>query len=110
MRWDGDPHEQGNVCKVNDLPDVETAFKSISLISTVLVAPVVVDLSWWCLPATFLLGAVYKEVRWCYCAMSIMLGLESGLILDYADEYYTSRQRRKAGEDARTHRLLGLLR
>ena len=36
MRWDGDPHQQGVVGKVNGMPNVENALMGISVISTVL--------------------------------------------------------------------------
>merc|ERR1712039_750391 len=64
--------------------------KGILVISTVLMTPVVIFLSKWCLPETFSMGAGYEEVKWWYCAISIMLGLWSGLIIGYITEYYTS--------------------
>ena len=36
MRWDGDPHQQGVVDKVNGMPIVENALTGIPVISTVL--------------------------------------------------------------------------
>merc|ERR1712157_3307 len=80
---------QGTIYKVKDMPDVEKALKGILVISTVLMTPVVVFLSKWCLPETFSMGAGYEEVKWWYCAVSIMLGLWSGLIIGYVTEYYT---------------------
>ena len=38
-----------------------------------------------CSPATYLLGAVSEEVKWCYCAVSIMLGFGSDLIFVYIE-------------------------
>jgi len=76
--------------KVNQQDDVEKALKGILVISTVLMTPVVLLLSSSCLPATFSMGPGYENVTWWYCAVSIMLGLWSGLIIGYVTEYYTS--------------------
>merc|ERR1719220_2155668 len=81
---------QGIFYKVKDMPDVEKALKGILVISTVLMTPVVVLLSKWCLPEVFSMGVGYEHVKWWYCAVSIMLGLWSGLIIGYVTEYYTS--------------------
>merc|ERR1712066_21925 len=72
------------------MPDVEKALKGILVISTVLMTPVVGLLSKWCLPEVFTMGFGYESVQWWYCAMSIMMGLWSGLIIGYVTEYYTS--------------------
>eukprot|EP00418_Pyrodinium_bahamense_P024818 CAMPEP_0179135118 /NCGR_PEP_ID=MMETSP0796-20121207/64322_1 /TAXON_ID=73915 /ORGANISM="Pyrodinium bahamense, Strain pbaha01" /LENGTH=683 /DNA_ID=CAMNT_0020834133 /DNA_START=65 /DNA_END=2112 /DNA_ORIENTATION=+ len=73
---------------VKDMPHVEKALKGILVISTVLMSPVVVALSKYCLPEHFTLGG--QDVKWWYCAVSIMLGLWSGLVIGYVTEYYTS--------------------
>lgn len=70
--------------------DVEKALKGILVISTVLMTPVVVLLSQYCLPETFNLGPGSEHVKWWYCAVAVMLGLWSGLIIGYVTEYYTS--------------------
>jgi len=75
---------------VKDMPDVEKALKGVLVISTVLMTPVVVALSKICLPAEFSMGEGYEHVHWTSCAVSIMLGLWSGLIIGYVTEYYTS--------------------
>ena len=36
------------------------------------------------------MGVGFEHVKWWYCAVSIMLGLWSGLITGYVTEYYTS--------------------
>jgi len=81
-----DPQETDN-------PDpagtVESALKWVLILSTVLMTPVVWGLSSWCLPAKFVLEET-KEVQWWYCALSITLGLWSGLIIGLVTEYYTS--------------------
>merc|ERR1712099_127263 len=42
-----------------------------------------------CLPAEFDMAGI-PGVKWWYCAVSIMLGLWSGLIIGFITEYYTS--------------------
>merc|ERR1712151_560284 len=95
---------QGTLYKVKDMPDVEKALKGILVISTVLMTPVVVFLSKWCLPEVFSMGAGYEEVKWWYCAVSIMLGLWSGLIIGYVTEYYTSHSYTPVREIAETQK------
>merc|ERR1712216_1078768 len=75
---------------VKQLPDVEKALKGVLVISTVLMTPVAIGLSYVCLPTEFVLGEGYGAVKWWYCALSISLGLWSGLIIGYMTEYYTS--------------------
>jgi inorganic pyrophosphatase len=90
--------------KVKDMPDVEKALKGVLVISTVLMTPVVIFLSQWCLPETFSMGTGYEEVKWWYCAVSIMLGLWSGLIIGYITEYYTSHSYAPVREIAETQK------
>merc|ERR1711959_856877 len=52
--------------------------------------PVVILLSYYCLPAQFVMEEGGETVKWWYCALSIMLGLWSGLLIGYVTEYYTS--------------------
>merc|ERR1719409_2190128 len=52
--------------------------------------PVVVALSYFCLPGTFKMSENGSDVAWWYCCLSIMLGLWSGLAIGYVTEYYTS--------------------
>merc|ERR1719379_497404 len=79
----------GCLYPVRELPDVEKALKGVLVISTILMTPCVIGLSYACLPIQFEMGPV--EVKWWYCALSICLGLWSGLIIGYMTEYYTSR-------------------
>jgi len=81
---------QSCIYPVKDMPDVEKALKGILVISTILMTPVVIMLSKYCLPETFSMGFGYEEVQWWYCAVSIGMGLWSGLIIGYVTEYYTS--------------------
>merc|ERR1719464_16722 len=66
--------------------------------------PVVVILSKWCLPETFSMGAGYEEVQWWYCAVAVMLGLWSGLIIGFITEYYTSHSYQPVREIAETQK------
>jgi len=62
-------------------------------ISTLLMTPVVVALSKFCLPDSFTMadsGESGPVVQWWYCCLSIVLGLWSGLLIGYVTEYYTS--------------------
>merc|ERR1712151_1111289 len=95
---------QGRLYKVKEMPDVEKALKGVLVISTVLMTPVVILLSKWCLPETFSMGPGYEEVTWWYCATSIMLGLWSGLIIGYVTEYYTSHSYTPVREIAETQK------
>jgi inorganic pyrophosphatase len=69
---------------------VEKALKGVLVISTILMTPTVVVLSYVCLPDVFVLNAKFTQIKWWYCAVSILLGLWSGLIIGYVTEYYTS--------------------
>merc|ERR1712203_1330728 len=95
---------QGVFYKVKDMPDVEKALKGILVISTVLMTPVVIFLSQWCLPEVFSMGAGFEHVKWYYCAISVMLGLWSGLIIGYVTEYYTSHSYSPVREIAETQK------
>merc|ERR550525_1389236 len=46
----------------------------------------------------------YEDVHWTYCAISIMLGLWSGLIIGYVTEYYTSHSYQPVREIAETQK------
>merc|ERR1719322_2224166 len=52
--------------------------------------PVVIALSYYCLPAEFVMEENGAQVKWWYCALSVMLGLWSGLLIGFVTEYYTS--------------------
>jgi len=90
---------------VNNKPEtVEQALKGILNISTVLMTPVVVALSHACLPEHFTMTKGGVTVQWWYCAVSIMLGLWSGLLIGYVTEYYTSHSYRPVREIAETQK------
>ena len=69
---------------------VEKALKGIVTISIVLMSPVLVVLSWMCLPDQFDMNARITGVRWWCCALAISLGLWSGLLIGFVTEYNTS--------------------
>jgi len=68
---------------------VEKGLKGILVVSTVLMTPVVIWLSNACLPNTFNMKG-QEDVKWWYCALAIILGLWSGLLIGFVTEYYTS--------------------
>jgi len=90
---------------VKTLPDVEKALKGVLVISTVLMTPVAIGLSYACLPEVFVLGEGFGEVKWWYCALSICMGLWSGLIVGYMTEYYTSHSYTPVREIADTQKV-----
>ena len=47
------------------------------IISTILMTPVVIGLSYLCLPARFAMDEQYNHVEWYFCAISVLMGLWS---------------------------------
>jgi len=90
---------------VKELPDVEKALKGVLVISTILMTPASIGLSYACLPDVFVLGEGYGQVQWWYCALSICMGLWSGLIIGYMTEYYTSHSYTPVREIADTQKV-----
>merc|ERR1719161_2900527 len=64
--------------------------------------PVAIGLSYVCLPAEFEFGN--GLVQWWYCALSVCLGLWSGLVVGYMTEYYTSHSYTPVREIAETQK------
>jgi len=89
---------------VKDMPDVEKALKGVLIVSTVLMSPVVTALSYYCLPHSFKMAGVDHEVQWYWCAISINLGLWSGLVIGVVTEYYTSHSYKPVREIAETQK------
>merc|ERR1711959_187754 len=58
---------EGAIYPISGPESVEKALKGILNISTVLMTPVVVALSYLCLPSTFKMSADGSEVMWWYC-------------------------------------------
>merc|ERR550537_1808349 len=52
--------------------------------------PVVILLSYYCLPDEFVMTEGGATIKWWYCCLSIIMGLWSGLLIGYVTEYYTS--------------------
>merc|ERR1719221_1048217 len=75
---------------VREMPDVEKALKGVLVISTILMTPVAIGLSKYCLPEHFKMNDELGDVHWSHCALSVLLGLWSGLIIGFVTEYYTS--------------------
>merc|ERR1719399_1560293 len=67
--------------------------------------PVVILLSYTCLPLEFDMLDVAAPVTWWYCACSIILGLWSGLIIGFVTEYYTSNTYSPVREIAQTQKV-----
>jgi len=95
---------QKPIYKVTKNEDVEKALKGILVISTILMTPLVYYLSKWCLPEVFNMGVGHEQVKWWYCAASIMLGLWSGLLIGFVTEYYTSHSYTPVREIAETQK------
>merc|ERR550514_533881 len=89
---------------VKELPDVEKALKGVLVISTAIMTPVVLGLSYVCLPREFIMGEGVAMVKWWYAAVSILCGLWSGLIIGFVTEYYTSHSYRPVREIAETQK------
>merc|ERR1719515_446899 len=66
--------------------------------------PVVYYLSKYCLPEVFSMGVGFEHVQSYYCAISILLGLWSGLIIGFVTEYYTSHSYTPVREIAETQK------
>merc|ERR1719160_1390587 len=90
--------------KGEDMSSIEKALKGILNISTVLMTPVVIALSAFCLPEEFVMEEGGETVKWWYCAVSVMLGLWSGLLIGYVTEYYTSHSYRPVREISETQK------
>jgi len=92
------------VYPVRQMEDVEKALKGVLVISTVIMTPIAIVLSAVCLPAQFELNSEFKQVQWWYCAVSICLGLWSGLVIGFVTEYYTSHSYTPVREIAETQK------
>jgi len=95
---------QAAIYPVKNQEDVEKALKGILVISTLLMTPVIIALSFFCLPAEFSLNKEFTTVKWHYCALSVLLGLWSGLIIGFVTEYYTSHSYSPVREIAETQK------
>merc|ERR550537_1719397 len=66
--------------------------------------PVVILLSYYCLPDEFVMTEGGATIKWWYCCLSIALGLWSGLLIGYITEYYTSHSYEPVREIAETQK------
>merc|ERR1719160_1896167 len=66
--------------------------------------PVVLILSFTCLPSEFDMGEGVSTVKWYYAAIAILFGLWSGLIIGFVTEYYTSHSYRPVREISETQK------
>jgi len=95
-----------SVYPVREIPDIEKALKGVLVISTVLETPVIIFLSWFCLPAgTFDLADTAMGVTWWDCAVPTLVGAWAGLAIGFVTEYYTSHSYRPVQEIAETQRV-----
>jgi H+-translocating diphosphatase len=83
---------------------VEKALKGILIISTVLMSPIAIALPLICLPSEFIVPNRVGSVHSWYCAVSVLLGLWSGLLIGFVTEYYTSHSYRPVREIAETQK------
>ena len=65
-------------------------FGAVGTISVLLMSPVVMVLWWMALPDEFTMSATVTDFHWWCCALAILLGLWSGLLIGLVTEYYTS--------------------
>jgi inorganic pyrophosphatase len=81
-----------HLIRVKSERDVEPSLKRQLLVSTVLMTPVVIALSYTFFPDNFSIGvgAEQKDIKNWYIAICVCSGLYSGLIIGYVTEYYTS--------------------
>ena len=83
-------------------------FGRVGTMSVVLMSPAVVVLSWMALPDEFTMSATITKVRWWCCALAILLGLWSGLLIGFVTEYYTSNSYVLVMEIAETQKQLAV--
>jgi len=91
---------------VKELPDVEKALKGVLVVSTVIETPVVLVLAWAAFPSLpFTLAANASDLSWLHCAVPVLFGLWSGLVIGFITEYYTSHSYRPVREISETQRV-----
>lgn len=81
---------------------IESTLKQQLLISTVLMTPTIIGLSYWILPSTIANLGGNTDVRNYHVAICGLCGLWSGLIIGYITEYYTSHSYRPVREVAQS--------
>jgi H(+)-translocating pyrophosphatase len=85
-----------NVMTVTETDKIETTLKWQLIISTILLTPTIVALSYWGLPESFTFVAgegadeiIFQSTRWGVMTCAL-LGLYAGLIIGYFTDYFTS--------------------
>ncbi len=74
-----------------DVPEaIESTLKWQLFISTILMTPVLLGVSYWCLPASFTLDNGAITTKPIYAWVSTVIGLWGGLIIGLSTEYFTS--------------------
>ncbi|KAF4676391.1 hypothetical protein FOL47_006305 [Perkinsus chesapeaki] len=110
---------------VKDIPCIEKSLKYLLFVSTLLMTPVIIGLSYVCLPPEFMVGIrspllpqslkeedAGKMVEWYACMASVLMGLWSGLLVGIVTEYFTShsyRPVRDIAESQRTSAATGII-
>eukprot|EP00386_Alphamonas_edax_P010669 GDKI01034253.1.p2 GENE.GDKI01034253.1~~GDKI01034253.1.p2 ORF type:complete len:755 (-),score=305.57 GDKI01034253.1:474-2684(-) len=87
---------------VREFAEVEKALKGVLMVSTLIQTPLVLILAYVFLPAEFALDDEFKNVGWWAAAVSVLMGLWSGLVIGYITEYYTSHSYVPVREISRT--------
>jgi len=89
-----------HIQRVKTQNDVEPSLKRQLLVSTILMTPVVLGLSYSCFPANFTItqGENSKNVHNYHIFFCVACGLWSGLIIGYITEYFTSHSYRPVRE------------
>eukprot|EP00922_Rhytidocystis_sp_ex-Travisia-forbesii_P009059 GHVS01013204.1.p1 GENE.GHVS01013204.1~~GHVS01013204.1.p1 ORF type:complete len:742 (+),score=79.89 GHVS01013204.1:121-2346(+) len=90
--------------KVKTSEDIEKSLKAVLVVSTILETPLVIFLSWFFLPSSFMISTAGSPLlaTWWKAAIPVLLGLWSGMIIGYVTEYYTSHSYTPVREISRT--------
>eukprot|EP00927_Polykrikos_kofoidii_P013213 TRINITY_DN15743_c3_g1_i1.p1 TRINITY_DN15743_c3_g1~~TRINITY_DN15743_c3_g1_i1.p1 ORF type:complete len:759 (-),score=119.11 TRINITY_DN15743_c3_g1_i1:77-2131(-) len=91
--------------KVRDFEDVQKALKGLVVLNAVVMTPVILLISTWCLPASFVMSCDHRNVRPVHCAAVACLGLWAGVLNIKVTEYYTSYQHGPVKEIAKAHEM-----
>ncbi|KAF4681299.1 hypothetical protein FOZ63_033269, partial [Perkinsus olseni] len=102
---------------VKEIACIERSLKSLLFVSTLLMTPAIVGLSYVCLPPEFMVGIrspllpqslkeedAGKMVEWYACMASVLMGLWSGLLVGLVTEYFTSHSYRPVRDIALSQR------
>ncbi|EER01549.1 H+-translocating inorganic pyrophosphatase TVP1, putative [Perkinsus marinus ATCC 50983] len=90
------------ITPVKDIECIERSLKALLFVSTLLMTPAIVGLSYVCLPQEFMVGMTIL-VRYA-CMVSVIMGLWSGLLVGLVTEYFTSHSYGPVRDIARSQR------